>query len=225
MRWLPWNTLCKSKANGGIKFRELGSFNEALLAKQIWRLLHNPSSLFYKVFKSKYFPRCSILEAQLSSTSSYAWKSIMSARDLIKKGSIWRVGSGSNIRIWEDRWLPTPHHHFITTPRCTNPCVSQVAHLIDHQSRTWKKKLIREAFLPHDATAILGVLLSTRHHNDSLVWGGTKNGVYAVRSGYHFLMDEKAQADAGPSDTTKLSQLWHTTWSLRVPPKVRHFIW
>uniref|UniRef100_A0A2N9FN80 Protein kinase domain-containing protein n=1 Tax=Fagus sylvatica TaxID=28930 RepID=A0A2N9FN80_FAGSY len=225
MHWLPWNTLCKSKANGGIGFRELGSFNEALLAKQVWRLLHNSSSLFYKVFKSKYFPRCSILEAQLSSTSSYAWKSIMSARDLIKKGSIWRVGSGSNIQIWGDRWLPAPHHHSITSPRCTNQSISQVAHLIDPQSRTWKEELIREIFLPHDAAAILGVPLSLRHQNDSLVWGGTKNGVYAVRSGYHFLMTEKTQANAGPSDTTQLSQLWNTIWSLQIPPKVRHFLW
>ena len=210
MHWLPWNTLCKSKANGGIRFRKLGSFNEALLAKQVWCLLHNPSSLFYKVFKSKYFPRCSILEAQLSSTSSYAWKSIMSARDLIKKGSIWRVSTDSDIRIWGDRWLLTPHHHFITSPRHTNPCLSQVAHLIDHQSRTWKEGLIMATFLPHDAAAILGVPLSSRNHSDSPVWGATKNGVYAVQSGYHFLMKKRAQADPGPSDTTKLSQLWHT---------------
>jgi hypothetical protein len=65
-------------------------------------------------------------------------------------------------------------------------------------------------FLPHDVAAILGVPLSSRNHSDSLVWGGTKNGVYAVRSGYHFLMKKRAQADPGPSDTTKLSQLWHT---------------
>ena len=33
MHWLPWNTLCKAKTNGGLGLRELGMFNEALLAK------------------------------------------------------------------------------------------------------------------------------------------------------------------------------------------------
>uniref|UniRef100_A0A2N9IE82 Reverse transcriptase domain-containing protein n=1 Tax=Fagus sylvatica TaxID=28930 RepID=A0A2N9IE82_FAGSY len=224
MHWLSWNTLCKSKANGGIGFRELGSFNEALLAKQVWRLLHNPSSLFYKVFKSKYFPRCSILEAQLVSTSSYAWKSIMSARDVIKKGAIWRVGTGSNIQIWGDRWLPTPHHHLITSPRLPNSDLSQVAHLIDHQTRLWKRDLITANFLPHDAITIMGIPLSSHHLNDSLIWGGTKDGRYAVRSGYHLLMNERAQAAPGPSDNTVLTQLWHTIWWLQVET-VLHALW
>jgi hypothetical protein len=88
MQWLPWHILCKPKSRGGIGLRDLGFFNEALLAKQVWRLMNNPSSLFSKVFKSKYFPCCSILEAQPNTKRSYAWRSILSARDLIIKGSV-----------------------------------------------------------------------------------------------------------------------------------------
>jgi hypothetical protein len=166
--------------------RDLGFFNEALLAKQVWRLMNNPSSLFSKVFKSKYFPRCSILEANPNRKGSYAWRSILSARDLITKGSVWRVGSGDGVRIWGDRWLPGPQNHCIISSPPTNTSISHVSHLIDSDMRVWKAGLVNEIFLPHEATTILGIPLSQRHHTDCLVWGATKNGVYLVRSGYHY---------------------------------------
>ena len=48
-------------------------------------MIHNLDSLCYKVFKTRFFPDCSILEAKDSTIGSYAWKSILSARDVIKK--------------------------------------------------------------------------------------------------------------------------------------------
>lgn len=51
--------LCKPEMEGGLAFKDLCKFNEAMLAKQAWRLVHDTGS-FYRVFKTKYFRNCSI---------------------------------------------------------------------------------------------------------------------------------------------------------------------
>ena len=51
--WVKWADLCEPKSKGGMGFKELLLFNDSLLAKQTWRLLHNKNSLFYRVFNSK----------------------------------------------------------------------------------------------------------------------------------------------------------------------------
>ena len=53
------------------------------------------------------FPNNSIFEAK-SSSGSFAWKSILWSRDLIERGSSWRVGIGDSVRIYKDVWLPSP---------------------------------------------------------------------------------------------------------------------
>lgn len=45
VHWKRWELLDDTKSQGGIGFRELEAFNKALLAKQIGRILQNPSSL------------------------------------------------------------------------------------------------------------------------------------------------------------------------------------
>ena len=77
--------MCDPKSEGGMGFKELSLFNEALLAKQTWQLLHNKNSLFYRVFKSQVFPNCSIMKAKEGHGGSYAWKSILKGQGVIRR--------------------------------------------------------------------------------------------------------------------------------------------
>ena len=65
--------MCKSKLQGGMGFRNLQAFSLAMLAKQRWRLLTNPSSLIARIYKGKYYPYGDVLGAKLGNSPSYAW--------------------------------------------------------------------------------------------------------------------------------------------------------
>ena len=83
---MSWEKLCSPKVDGEMGFRDLKAFNLALLAKQGWQILKNLDSLVYKVFKAKYFAETTFLEAQMGRKTLHIWRSILSAREVIKMG-------------------------------------------------------------------------------------------------------------------------------------------
>lgn len=72
MHWKSWSELTKPTCEGGLGFRDLKSFNVALLGKQLWRIITCPDSLLGRLYKSRYFRSCSPLDATLGSRPSYA---------------------------------------------------------------------------------------------------------------------------------------------------------
>jgi hypothetical protein len=106
VHWLGWNKMCEPKPSGGMGFRDFKGFNQALLAKQAWRIVTNPNSLCSHVLKARYFKDGNFLEAPCPKRASYTWKSILHGRELLKEGPVWRIGDGEQVNVWTDKWIP-----------------------------------------------------------------------------------------------------------------------
>ncbi|XP_019090988.1 PREDICTED: uncharacterized protein LOC109128644 [Camelina sativa] len=105
--WVAWDRMKYSKREGGLGFRDIDKFNDALLAKQAWRILQNPNSLLTRTLRGRYFANSGILEANDGVQPSFGWKSLLIGRDLLRKGLRFTVGDGHQIATWSDPWLLT----------------------------------------------------------------------------------------------------------------------
>ena len=189
-------------------------FSDSLLAKQAWRLLHNKTSLFYKVFNACFFPNMEALDTRMG---SYAWKSILIGRDVIQRGSRWRVGNGEKINIWQHRWLPRKHPPQLPTCPIDDFEHSLVSCLIDPNTRQWQIDIVDGLFVEADAEIIKKILLSQLATDDVLYWPFSSNGDYSCKSGYRFLKDEAEQLDTNRVPPLRDKNLWKAIWSMRVP--------
>uniref|UniRef100_A0A2N9FNB8 Reverse transcriptase domain-containing protein n=1 Tax=Fagus sylvatica TaxID=28930 RepID=A0A2N9FNB8_FAGSY len=180
IHWMNKKKLYRTKQDGGMGFRDLHLFNSALLARLGWRLMHNPSSLVYRVLKAKYFPHTSFLDATVPDTASYIWCSICKSIEVLNLGLRWRVGTGEHIRIWKDPWVPSSCSYRVISPVSVLDEYATVDHLIHRDTMTWKVDLLNEIFCPRDVELILKIPLSWRRPSDVLIWAGTKRGTFSV---------------------------------------------
>lgn len=80
MCWVSWDRLTKPKDKGGLGLRDIQLFNQALLEKQAWRILTNPTCLLSRVLLGKYCNNKSFLEVQLPTVCSHGWRSIQPSK-------------------------------------------------------------------------------------------------------------------------------------------------
>ena len=231
LAWLSWENLYNPKLEGGLGFRDLKAFNLALLAKQGWRIQENPDSLVHKVFKAKYFTGSTFMEAQMGKRPSYIWRSILSAREVITRGSRWVIGNGRRVHIWNDRWLPVVDKYKVISPKVQiRGGVEMVLGLMDDEGRGWNAELIRTIFLPHEAEVILGIPITPMAPEDSQVWTKTPNGTFSINSAYKvaykMLKEAKSKNHSSEcSDNSKMQALWKAIWNLKCQSKIKHFMW
>lgn len=139
VHWQSWDSMCTPKCLGGLGFRDMGVFNEALLGRQAWRLISQPNCLLSRVMCNKYYPNGEFLNSSLGLTGSFSWRGLWGAKSLVKDGLIWRVGNGRKIRIWDVTWVVDELGSHILSPRRDN--MEYVCELIDSEKMEWKHEL------------------------------------------------------------------------------------
>lgn len=227
IHWISWEKMCLPKELGGMGFKDMESFNQALLAKQAWRLIHMEDCLMSRVLKGKYFENSMPLDAQLGRRPSYAWRSILEGRELLKQGLKISVGNGSSLFVWSDPWLededgicrpPLRRQRFFNA----NLKVSEV---IDHHRRRWCRTCLQELFVPGD----IRILIRNQpaiFEKDTWIWRHSRDGIYSVKTGYEIALSRnKRELMRSQNARPSLNPLKAQIWDILAPPELKVFIW
>ena len=57
-----------------------------------------------------------------------------------------------------------------------------VSDLTDTERRSWDAAKVRSILIPHEAEIVLGIPISYRLPDDSVIWVGTSNGNFIVKT-------------------------------------------
>lgn len=87
---LSWNQMATSEDDEYVGFKNLTTFNVAMLGKQGWHIMNTLSSLISWLFKAKYFSNGQLLDSSIGHNPSFVWRGICSVKH-------------NDISIWNER--------------------------------------------------------------------------------------------------------------------------
>lgn len=217
MCWVSWEKLTLPKGAGGLGFREIEVFNDALLAKHTWKLLRNPSSLLGQTLLNKYCLHQDLLTCSAPNAASHGWRGILAGRDIINRGMGWSVGNGESIPIWRQNWLSINHQAGPMGPPTEEALNLKVKDLILPHAAEWDVDQIR-LHLPHHEKEIRKLVLSSNDLQDERIWLYEKSGEYSAKTGYAVAKVN----NGGGAVTFNWKQC---VWNVKCSPKLKHFLW
>uniref|UniRef100_A0A803NTU1 RNase H type-1 domain-containing protein n=1 Tax=Cannabis sativa TaxID=3483 RepID=A0A803NTU1_CANSA len=105
-----------------------------------------------------------------------------------------RVGSGNDIRVVEDPWIP----RLVNLKLIEKPNIPEGMQVIDLKNwdGDWDEKFIQSNFHSDDVNLILSLATSNKEVDDKIMWHYSKNGEYSIKSGYKLASNLILKAEA-----------------------------
>ncbi|KAF7802979.1 ribonuclease H [Senna tora] len=204
---ISWDKLCRRREEGGMGFRRMMEVNEALLAKQVWRILTLEDSLVSKVFMGKCRSSFQSYQLMPKPNSSPLWKKLCRASRVVTDHIGWRVGNGEKIKLNDAKWI---------RPDYQNHSFEKLCDLM-HPGGFWDTAKVAQVYNPHHKAIILDTVVSRTGIADKWVWLLTKNGDFSVRHAYKAITNTPLVQRSGCN--------WTKLWKLPLPQRILHFWW
>lgn len=134
----------------------------------------------------------------------------------------WVVGKGDKIDLRNDRWLANGEMIALSD----NSDLRWVEELIDPNFQSWDLAKFRQNFLPRDVLKILQTPIAWNFGEDTIWWPFPKLGEFSVKFGYHQTKMQAQKVRLAPSSSTTIDpHLWKNIWAVKIPPKIKYFLW
>nr|XP_017256449.1 PREDICTED: uncharacterized protein LOC108226007 [Daucus carota subsp. sativus] len=234
MHLLNWERLCIPKHSGGLGIAPLEARNISLLAKWWWRCYSQRDHLWNKILSRKYGEKIRFNLGSLAGSQGISpiMQGISSIRNnravepLLKDNSFkWKLGNGESIFFWEDWWrgdrpLSSLYPRIYTLSSLKFKSVAEF--LVLWTENGLNSIIWQDGIIPTDMAEISSLNdliddLQVTHQQDTLVWLGDK-------CSFSSKVILKRIVPASTSSNPR-QRIWSLIWSLKVPPKIRIFLW
>ncbi|KAL0287710.1 UNVERIFIED_CONTAM: putative ribonuclease H protein [Sesamum radiatum] len=88
---VAWERICKPKEEGGLGLHSLITTNQALMLKQLWRIIQNDGTSIWVDWIQHYRLRQSTIWTFNGALGSWGWRKMLNLRPLLQRGVIYKL--------------------------------------------------------------------------------------------------------------------------------------
>ncbi|KAL0293105.1 UNVERIFIED_CONTAM: hypothetical protein Sradi_6957100 [Sesamum radiatum] len=192
---VSWEQVCKPTSHGGLGIRNIQMMNNALMGKYLWQVLTKKRDSIWVYWILKYKLKDGTLWAANDKDGSWTWKKLLKLRPHIIKGIQYRVGTGTDFKLWLDPWHPdgTLLHRYPHGPLITGlPMDSPLSTVIIGGTWQWPSE-------HHiDINGIITNLPDIHNGaNDTIIWN-SRSGIYSTEHAYTVFSNPSSAVEWAP---------------------------